>query len=104
MNDTILSGKSHNGYPLNFDFFGHRDFYSLVNYLKYKLRSNDLTDTIIIDAILRNFGGLSGGQAQTLYFKKFATLISKHIYQLQIVLCMIIMVICCIMFIQLNLG
>ena len=56
-----------------FDFHGHRDFYSFLNYLKYVLQSSkhgELTDDVILTGILRNFSGLTKERMESYLFPK----------------------------------
>ena len=71
--ESILNDKELN--PFGFDFFGHRDFYNLVNYLKYRLSQPKVSledDSVLEEAILRNFGGETKQQAEKFLLPKIA--------------------------------
>lgn len=45
-------------------FLGHRDYYSLVKYLKFRVEEKDIDDDLIMEAFLRNFSGLTRTQME----------------------------------------
>ena len=48
--------------PFNFSFYGDRDFYHLVGYVKYRFNyclGCKLNDELILESIFRNFGGMT---------------------------------------------
>eukprot|EP01083_Nonionella_stella_P272242 923023_1 len=66
--------------PLNFDFYGHRDFYSLISYLKFRLNQDRIgrfDRNVLIEAVLRNFGGLDHKQTEEFLFPKISKCILK---------------------------
>ena len=70
---SILEDKRNN--PFGFDFFGHRDFYKLVSYLKYRLQQRGVSledDMVLVEAVLRNFGGETKQQAERFLLPKIA--------------------------------
>eukprot|EP01083_Nonionella_stella_P284313 967834_1 len=71
--ESIMKDKENN--PLQFDFFGHRDFYNFVSYFKYGLQQNGASlkdDMVLVEAALRNFGGETKEQAEAFLFPKIA--------------------------------
>eukprot|EP01084_Bolivina_argentea_P310586 537479_1 len=66
--------------PLEFDFYGHRDFYSLVGYLKFSVQMDKSLrdDMVLIEAILRNFSGLNVENTESFLFPKIANTIYKE--------------------------
>ena len=71
--ESIQRDKLNN--PFGFDFFGHRDFYNLVSYLKYRLSQPKVSledDMVLVEAVLRNFGGETKAQAERFLLPKIA--------------------------------
>eukprot|EP01084_Bolivina_argentea_P291650 501269_1 len=67
--------KDKNNNPFMFDFFGHRDFYNLVSYVGYRLQQRGVSlkdDMVLVEAILRNFGGETKEQCEEFLFPKIA--------------------------------
>ena len=54
--------------PFDFSFYGDRDFYHLVGYIKYRYNYENckLNDELIFESIVRNFGGLTSQQQSRL--------------------------------------
>ena len=70
---SIIKDKENN--PFGFDFFGHRDFYNMVSCLKYRLQQAGVSlkdDMVLVEAVLRNFGGETKEQAEEFLFPKIA--------------------------------
>ncbi|ETO14710.1 hypothetical protein RFI_22658, partial [Reticulomyxa filosa] len=56
-----------------FDFYGYRDFYSLASSLKYSCSvHNELTNDLLVDAVMQNFGGMTQQQTEAFLFTKLA--------------------------------
>ncbi|ETO22336.1 hypothetical protein RFI_14862 [Reticulomyxa filosa] len=63
--------KTQNESAFSFDFFGQRDFYSLLSYLGYCVEiGREATKEVLIEAIMRNFGGMSQKQTESFLFPK----------------------------------
>ncbi|ETO14750.1 hypothetical protein RFI_22618 [Reticulomyxa filosa] len=59
--------------PFEFDFYGYRDFYSLASSLKYSCTvHNELTNDLLVEAVMRNFGGMTQHQTESFLFPKLA--------------------------------
>ena len=62
-----------------FAFYGHRDFYSLVSYLKFRLQQDNITfrdDMLLIEAVVRNFGGTNRKDMESMCFDSYCALVS----------------------------
>ncbi|ETO20718.1 hypothetical protein RFI_16499, partial [Reticulomyxa filosa] len=69
--DSIM--KDHDSSPFKFDFFGYRDFYSLCSYLKYCVEiRKDVSKDVLIEAVMRNFGGMTKEQTESFLFPKIS--------------------------------
>ncbi|ETO00927.1 hypothetical protein RFI_36513, partial [Reticulomyxa filosa] len=68
--------------PFDFDFYGYRDFYSLASSLKYSCNvHNELTNDLLVEAVIRNFGGMTQQQTESFLFPKLARFFGNNLEQ-----------------------
>ncbi|ETO06491.1 hypothetical protein RFI_30897, partial [Reticulomyxa filosa] len=66
--DSIM--KDQDDFPFDFDFYGHRDFYSLASFLKYSTQEVRNPQIATIEGVMRNFGGMTKKQTEDFLFRK----------------------------------
>ncbi|ETO26771.1 hypothetical protein RFI_10361, partial [Reticulomyxa filosa] len=69
--EVYESLRTDNDAPFEFDFYGHRDFYFLADYLKYTAQKRRcVNEELLVEAMMRNFGGMTKRQTEEFLFPK----------------------------------
>ncbi|ETO31218.1 ring finger protein [Reticulomyxa filosa] len=69
--DSVMTDQ--NNSPFQFDFYSYRDFYSLIGYLKFICQTRGrLSNALLVESIMRNFGGMTKEQTEAYLFPKIA--------------------------------
>ncbi|ETO22355.1 hypothetical protein RFI_14843, partial [Reticulomyxa filosa] len=75
--DAVMT--DHTDSPFKFDFFGYRDFYALSSYLKFCLDTRKVFNKeLVIEAVMRNFGGLTKAQTESFLFPKISNYLLEN--------------------------